>query len=151
MKRFAIRNYGPSRQIPYNGQHICLSNDACIETDDADLAVALEKAGQVYVTDCGGVIAVPEAPKDDEERKVTVDDAEAVHDEKFPPEPEEDKPQETGGTQPPPESTKDKDEIAYAEMTIPELKVLAKDRQIKTSGLKKAELIQALEAYDKEG
>lgn len=149
MKRFAIRNYGPSRQVPYKGQQICLSNDACIETDDADLAAALEKAGQVYVTDCGGVIAVPEASKD-EKRKVTVDDAEAVHDEKFTPEPEEDKPQETGGTQPPPESTKDKDEIAYADMTVKELQVLAKDRQIKTSGVKKAELIQALEAYDKE-
>jgi len=148
MKRFAIRNYGPSRQVPYKGQQICLSNDACIETDDAEEAAVLKAAGQVYVTDCGAVVAIPETPKD-EKRKVTADDVEAVHAENHP---EDEVQQETGGEQPTtPDAKADKDEIAYSDMTVKELQVLAKDRQIKTSGLKKAELIKTLEAYDTEG
>jgi len=165
MSRFVIRNYGISRQFPYKGKSICLSNDQAIETDDVAEAAALGSHQNVHVIDRGAefaapVIVPPEKPADDEKkRKVTVNDAEAVRAEKFPPD-EDEQQQEKGGTQPPPpESTKDKDEIAYAEMTVRELrelfndrqKPLAKDKQVKTSGLKKAELILCLEAYDKEG
>jgi len=156
MARFIIRNYGPSRQFPYKGKQICLSNDAAIETDDVEEAAAFGSHKNVHVHDRGVEFAapVPLAPPEKEkekERQVTVDDVEAVYNEKFPPDEDEQK-QETGGTEPPaPVSKADKDEIAYAEMSVKELLVLAKDRQIKTSGLKKDELIQALEAYDKEG
>lgn len=152
MARFIIRNYGLSRQFLYKGKSICLSNDQAIETDDVDEAAALGSHKDVHVIDCGVEFAAPttpEKPAEKKERNVTVDDAEAVHAEKFPDEDEQQ--QETSETQPPAsdsESTDDKDEIAYADMTYKEIQVLAKDRQIKTSGLKKAELILALEIYD---
>ena len=153
MSRFVIRNYGPSRQIAYKGQQICLSNDQCIETDDADMAQVLGEAEQIHVTDRGIESAAPIPPEKPEpkkeekpkEREVTVDDVEAVHDEKFPDDTES---QETEEGQLPVSSSEGVDEIAYADMTIKELIVLAKDRQIKTSGVKKAGLIEALEAYD---
>jgi len=150
MKRFAIRNYGPTRQVPYKDKQLYIANDGCVETDDAGEAAAFAKVESMYVTDSGVAVVAPEASK--EERKVTVDDVEAVHDEKFPPETEENKSQETGGTQPPaPESKADKDEIAYADMSYKEIQVLAKDRQIKSVGVKKAKLIKALKAYDNAG
>ena len=150
MARFVIRNYGPSRQIPYKGQQICLSNDQCKETDDAEMAAALGKADLIHVTDRGIEAAAPVPPdkRKEKKRKVTIDDAKAVHDEKFPD--EDTQQQTTQGTQQP-ASSEDTDEIAYADMTVKELQVLAKDRQLKTSGVRKAELIKALEAYDAEG
>ena len=149
MKRFAIRNYGPTRQVPYKDKQLYIANDGCVETDDAGEAAAFAKQESMYVTDNGVATVTPEAPKD-EEHQVTVDDVEAVHDEKFPDQDEQQ--QETGGTQPPsPESTKDKDEIAYADMSYKEIQVLAKDRQIKSVGVKKAKLIKALKAYDNAG
>lgn len=153
MARFLIRNYGPSRQIPYKGHSICLSRDQAIETDEVELAVVMKEEKNIYVNDRGAEFAAPvlpkktEKPDDKKERPVTVDNAEAVHAENFPDEDEQPKIQPPA----PVVSTEDKDEIAYADMTVKELQVLAKDRQIKTSGLKKAELIQALEDYDKEG
>jgi hypothetical protein len=146
MTRFVCRNYGPSRQVAYKGQQICLSNDACIETDDVDLAETLKSAGQVYMTDCGEEYATPKPPEDSKQ-KVTVDDAEAVHAEKFP---EDGNQQETQKAEPPPEAKADTDEIDYSNMSVRELQVLAKDRQLKTSGLRKNELVEALIAYDAE-
>ena len=155
MARFICRNYGPSRQVPYKGKSICLSNDQVVETDDAAEAAALGAEKQITVTDRGEEFAAPVPPekpktkKSDkkDERKVTVDDAEAVHAEKFPDADEQEKPKQS----PPPEAKADTDEIAYADMTVKELVVLAKDRQIKTSGVKKAKLLEALIAYDAEG
>jgi len=46
------------------------------------------------------------------------------------------------------EVSEESQEISYGEMKVKDLQILAKDREIKTSGLNKAELIQALEDYD---
>lgn len=156
MARFIIRNYGLSRQFPYKGKQVCLSNDQAIEIDDAELAATLKNHEKMHVHDRGISFATPVPPEKSDKpakknRKVTVDDAEAVHREKFPDEDEQQ--QTTGENQPPPPDAKtDTDEIAYADMTVKELQVLAKDRTppIKTSGLKKDKLIKALEDYDRE-
>lgn len=151
MARFVIRNYGPSRQIPYKGQQICMGRDQAIETDDEKMVVALGKADEIHVTDRGveaAVPVIPEEPNGKKEREVTVDNAEAVHDENFPD--EDDRQQPTQEDQQPAPDGDAEDEIPYANMTVKELQVLAKDREIKTSGLNKAELIQALEDYDAE-
>lgn len=150
MARFLIRNYGPSRQIAYKGQQICLSRDQCIETDDSRIAAVLGAEKQVHVTDHGVEAAAPVPPEkqEGEDRTVTVDDAEAVHDEKFP---DEDVQEQHIQEEQQPVLSNDADEIAYADMNVKELRVLAKDRQIETSDLKKADLIKALEDYDAEG
>jgi hypothetical protein len=49
-----------------------------------------------------------------------------------------------------PESTEESEEMAYADLHVKDLLVLAKDRQLKTTGLNKAKLIEALEEYDKQ-
>ena len=47
-----------------------------------------------------------------------------------------------------PEQSEGSEEIAYSDMKVKDLQILAKDREINTAGLKKAELIEALKAYD---
>lgn len=111
MKRFVIRNYGPSRQFPYKGRPICIANDGAIETDDEKEAAFFKEQEALTVTDRGSELA-PSLPADE------------------------------------PEALEESQEIAYEEMTVKELQVLAKDREIKTSGLSKEKLIQALKNYD---
>lgn len=149
MARFVCRNYGPSRQISHEGNAICLSHDQVIETDDAEEASVIGAEDLITVTDRGEQFATPPVPPEEpaKKRKVTVDNVEAVHREKFP---DADEPKKTV-SKPPPEAKTDADEIAYSDMTVKELQVLAKDRTIKTSGLLKDELIKALIAYDAEG
>lgn len=116
MGRFGIRNYGPTRQIPYKGEQILMVNDGYIDTDDEVLASVLAEQEKIYVTDHGAAFApmvtASEKPKADEAPDVP------------------------------------EDEISYEDMTVPELKVLAKDRELDVKGLKKAEIIEALQAYD---
>lgn len=118
MKRFVIRNYGPTRQLSYKAQQICITNDCAIETDDAEMAYALEQHGQITVTDRG------------------TDVGEDFDAHKAPPE---------AAVNP---GVEDIDEISYEDMNWKEILALAKDRQIKTYGLKKPELIRALQEYD---
>lgn len=114
MKRFVIRNYGPSRQFPYKDQHIPISNDCAIETDDKEEAAFFKKQKALTVTDRGSELApsLSVEPETHKESEVS-------------------------------------NEISYGDMTVKELQVLVKDREMKASGLNKAELIQALEDYDK--
>jgi len=111
MKRFVIRNYGPTRQFPYKDKHIFIANDCAIETDDEEEVGALSGQESVHVTDRGSELVPPSSPI------------------KKPEAPEE---------------------IAYEDMKVKELQMLAKDREMDVSGLKKAELIAALQAYDAE-
>ena len=148
MARFVIRNYGQTQQVPYQNTQIIIARDGAIETDDEDIAATMKAQKDITVTDHGAQ-ATSTPPKQKKKKKkkktqqVTVDDVEAVHAENFPDEDEkEETPQEDESTE--------IDEITYEEMTVVELKVLAKDRQIPTSGLLKAELIQALKDYDAE-
>ena len=114
MKRFVIRNYGLTRQIPYKDQQVCIANDQAIETDDEELVAVLRKHENLHITDRSSELA----------SSLPVDEPG-----------ESGKPEESG-------------EVAYKDMLVPDLRVIAKDREIKTSGLNKAELIQALEDYD---
>jgi len=115
MKRFAIRNYGLTRQIPYKDQQVFIANDQAIETDDEELVAVLRKHENLYVTDRSPELA-SSLPAEEPEK---LEEPEAS------------------------------EEISYEGMTVKELQILAKDRQIKTSGLNKAELIEALQDYDK--
>lgn len=156
MSRFVIRNYGPSRQIPYKGRSICLSNDQCIETDDVDMATVLGEEKLITVTDRGvefAVPAVPETTTTNENRQVTIDDAEAVHAENFPDEDEDSQTQEQetqDAEQPLPDDAMEY--IDYNDLTVKELRVLCEDRQIEVDNskgyVKKDELIGLLEDYD---
>lgn len=145
MARFVIRNYGTSKQVPYKGQQITFIHDQAIETDDEILAGALAAQDRAHLTDRGldaVALVPPEVPDEKKERKVTVDK------EPVPKEDAEDiqkKESETDAA-----SEEIDDGIAYEEMTVKELQVLAKDRQLSTSGLLKDELIQALKDYDSE-
>jgi len=117
MKRFVIRNYGPTRQFPYKDRQIFIANDSAIETDDAKEAVFFKEQEAVHVTDRGSEVTSLTPSVEEPETSEEV--------------------------------TEETEEIAYSDMLLKELQVLAKDREIKTSGLNKAELIQALEEYDK--
>jgi len=147
MARFVIRNYGQTQQVPYQNTQIIIARDGAIETDDEDIAATMKAQKDILVTDHGAqaTSTPPEEPKQKKKKKrqVTIGNVEAVHAEKFP---DEDEKEET----PQEDESIEIDEIAYEEMTVVELKVLAKDRQIPTSGLLKAELIQALKDYDAE-
>lgn len=117
MKRFVIRNYGPSRQVPYNGQSVCLSNDQCIETDDDEMANVFREEERITVTDRGEELAtISNSPvEESKEEKVVVDP----------------------------------NELSYDDMSLDELRALAKDRKIAGAGkLKIGGLIEALEEYD---
>lgn len=115
MKRFVIRNYGLTRQIPYKDQQVCIANDQAIETDDEELVAVLRKHENLHVTDRGSELASSLPVVDEPERS---------------------------------EESEESDEIAYEDILLKDLQVIAKDREIKSSGLNKAELIQALEDYD---
>lgn len=114
MKRFVIRNYGPSRQFQMGPNQICLAHDHAIETDDEDLAKDLGGEDSVHVVDRGPqtVQVVKDNPNPDSD-----------------PDP-------------------DPDAVSYTEMTVPELRDLAKDRQLDVKKLKKDEIIAVLEEYD---
>jgi len=112
MKRFVIRNYGLSRQIPYKDQQVFIANDRAIETDDEELVAVLRKHENLHVTDRGSELA---------SSLLVVDK---------------------------PEKSEESGEIAYKDMLMSDLQVIAKSREVKTSGLNKVELIQALEDYD---
>lgn len=145
MARFVIRNYGTSKQVPYKGQQIVFLHDQAIETDDEGEAKALAGQDRAHLTDRGldaVALVPPEVPDKKKERKVTVDKE---------PVPKEDS-EDVQEKEPEPEVAPEESEdgIAYEEMTVKELQVLAKDRQLPTSGLLKAELIQALKDYDSE-
>jgi len=119
--------------VPYKGQQIILANDCAKETDDIELATALQNVEAMHVTDRCPETPGPSLPPKIEKSKT----------------PEE--PQTSSGeSQTSEEPDEVTEEIAYNNMLLKELQVLAKDRQIKVSGLNKAELIEALEAYDKE-
>ena len=146
MARFVIRNYGQTRQVPYQNTQIIIARDGAIETDDEDIAATMKEQKDITVTDHGAqATSTPpkQKKKKKKKRQVTVDDVEAVNAENFP---DKDEKEET----PQKDKSTEIDEIAYEDMTVVELKVLAKDRQIPTSGLLKAELIQALKDYDAE-
>jgi len=142
MARFVIRNYGQSRQVPYQNTQIYIARDGAMETDDEDIAATMKGQKDMTVTDHGvqSNPAPSEEPKQkgkDKKRQITVDKE---------PVPKEDPVEKVT----PEVVSEEAEEIAYEEMTVKELQVLAKDRQLTTSGLLKAELIQALKDYDAE-
>jgi len=142
MARFVIRNYGQSRQVPYQNTQIYIARDGAMETDDENIAATMKGQKDMTVTDHGvqSNPAPPEEPKQkgkDKKRQITVDKE---------PVPKEDPVEKVT----PEVVSEEAEEIAYEEMTVKELQVLAKDRQLTTSGLLKAELIQALKDYDAE-
>ena len=116
MKRFVIRNYGPSRQIPCLGETYCLINDSCIETDDTEVAAVFQEEDRITVTDRGSELApISVVSEEIKEEKVTLDP----------------------------------NDLSYDDLSLSELRILAKDRGMKgIGGCKIGELIEALEAYD---
>jgi len=132
MIRFVVRNYGVTRQVPYKGQQVIIANDKAIETDDMELVAVLQNIEAMHVTDrCPGTPG-PSLPP--------------IVKTETPEEPQA----SSGESQTSEEPDEVTEEIAYNDMLLKELQVLAKDRQIKVSGLNKARLIKALEKYDKE-
>lgn len=82
MKRFVIRNYGPSRQVHYKGIGHCLSNDQSIETNDAKMAAAFAEEEQIHVTDRGEEIGtVSEQESKQQETQAEIADGEISYDE----------------------------------------------------------------------
>lgn len=127
MGRFVIRNYGRTRQFPYKDKQIYIANDKAIETDDVEMVAVLQNFPQMEVTDHCPETPGPSLPSP----KVVPDEVEQTPDEVLA------------------EVVESSDEIAYGDMSLKELQELGKDRQLKVSGLKKAELIVVLEDYDK--
>lgn len=130
MTRFIVRNYGPTRQVQYKNLQVIIANDKVIETDDIELVAVLQNYTAIHVTD-----RRPETPGPCLPPVVLIKDEPEVVD-------------ETVQTAEELEATGTVEEIAYSDMKMPELQALGKDRQLKVSGLKKAELIKALEEYD---
>jgi len=121
MKRFVVRNYGPSRQLPVGGQQVCVVNDGIIETDNEAEAAALGAFEQITVTDRGSGIAPTSSPDANHEEK-----HEENHD----------------------DSVDEPEDESYEDMNLDELQAIAKDREIPTAGLDEAQLIWALVKYD---
>ena len=124
MKRFVIRNYGPSRQFHIENMQIPIGHEAAIETDDEKIAsffLELPKKERVCVTDRGKEVTLQGLPSEQREAQADNDD-----------------------------STDETEELTYDDLTLPELKAIAKDRNLNISGKKKAEIIELLEAYDVE-
>ena len=137
MIRFIVRNYGSTRQVQHKGQQIIIAHDKAIETDDIDLVAALQNYKAMYVTDRSPGTPGPSLPpvvpiEDGEDNQNGNNQGENNND--------QGENQQQGEDQ--------QQEIAYAAMKVPELQALAKDRQMKVSGLLKPELIKALEDYD---
>lgn len=155
MKRFVIRNYGNSIQFPYKGANVTIHKESVIETDDEGLASAAERANYEDGINLGvsdrGVNVHENSPQETDkqfnhdDRKPTASLAEKadaladVNEEdknKLPDVPEVDDPVE---------------EISYDDMTVVELKELAKDREVDVKGMNKAEIVKALSDFDKAG
>ena len=83
MKRFVIRNYGPSLQIPYKNKGICLSNDQCFETNDEELVEFLKSDEQfknVHVADRGSELAQSSSPEAEETAVAVIESDEIEYD-----------------------------------------------------------------------
>jgi hypothetical protein len=149
MKRFVIRNYGPSRQLRYKKYSICIANDSVIETNDENMVKAMTKHENIHVTDRGSEVVAATDPieefGDEVQRKCTVDNPEALYKEQFP-DPDGDG-NETSVDSDVSEALSD-DDISYDDMRAPELKALAKNRGVYSKGMRKGEIIEALESYD---
>jgi hypothetical protein len=152
MKRFVIRNYGPSRQFDFKGNQIVMNHDGSVETSDEELTRYLGDQEQIEVTDRGIELALPSEPEAEEsreERQVTADNPEALHRENHPDEDEgeEDSVEEEDQGRSV-ELEREDEELSYGKLTVPELRELCKDRQISATGLLKNDLVEALQAYD---
>jgi len=123
MKRFVVRNYGASRQLPVSGKQVCVLNDGIVETDDVMEAQALAGFEHMTMTDRGSELAAPSSPGEVQEKQPKGKQKDSVD------EPEDE---------------------SYEDMSSVELQAIAKDREIETSGLADAEIIKALVAYDDE-
>ena len=154
MKRFVIRNYGASIQVPYKGCNVTFTRDSIIETDDSGLAVVIREFTKqdgvnLCVTDRGSHL-VANPPVTDESKDIK------NHDDRVPtasletPDAPIDK-NEEGVKDVETKEPEPDEEISYSDMTIPELKELAKDRDVDVKGMNKAKIVKALEDFDKAG
>lgn len=144
MKRFVIRNYGPSRQIPFGSQQICFSRDTAIETDDEKLVEAMRSHKAIHVTDRGIQVNVAPEPKLEIESELRpdsiVDSPEALHNESS---------SETVDTN----SSVTLDEVTeapYQSLDPSELRTIAKDRRVWVRGMSKEQMVEALKKYDQD-
>jgi hypothetical protein len=47
---YVIRNYGPTRQLPYKNQYITITNDGAIETNDEEMVNVLRTYPKIHVS-----------------------------------------------------------------------------------------------------
>lgn len=135
MPRFIIRNYGQPRQIPHEGKILTVLYDGVIETDDPTLALVADGMEKMHVSDRGEEFISPSAREEAPEvLESTSEVFESAPDASIEPE----------------AAVADSEELSYEDLTVAELKALCKDREINSTKLRKAELIEALQAYDEE-
>lgn len=55
---YVIRNYGPSKQLPFKNQHISISRDAAIVTDDLEVVQALSGQSMINISKQPGTMTL---------------------------------------------------------------------------------------------
>jgi len=164
MTRFLIRNYGASRHLHHKGKITLIVSDGAIETDDVDFIASISHEKKLHIIDRGpeyGGRVTPEPKPElvqlDGNGESIVDNPEAIYQENHPESVEDEdvckdsKNSELGSSEVEDSENQEQEEIEdYDDLTVVELKVIAKDRSIETKGLLKAEIVEALEKYDSE-
>lgn len=129
MARFVIRNYGSSRNLPDgHGSYIFMERDSARETEDEALAELFASYPDVHVSGREDV-AVAVAPLPPPEGPPPLEG---------PPDEQEDDDDQD-------EDVQEEDEaVDYSALFLVDLQEIAKERDIKTAGLKKSDLVEAL-------
>lgn len=123
MVRFVIRNYGPSRKVPYKDMHVFIGQDKAIETDDAELANAFASVPKVTVKARPGVPTSPVPVSTPDPEKGVID--EPVEDDDFD-EPVEDDDEFDGED----DDDEEDESIDYDSMLKRDLLTLARERDV---------------------
>lgn len=148
MERFIIRNYGTSRNLPDgHGSYIFLEHDAARPTNDEDMAKLFNTYPDVQVAERDGkLVGLPEPV-------VFAAPPEGPAPPKEPPDEGEDEDKgdqgEAKGALSEDEQVEEVKAIEYKTLLLGDLQEIAKEREIPTSGVLKADLIVALQEYDR--
>ncbi len=139
MDRYVIRNYGSSRNLPDGkGSYVFMERDSARETNDEELAKLFASYPEVHVAERGGdalpapPVSVPPVgpspPGDEDEEPEDGDQIDSGED---------------GASQGEDENDQAA-EVDYSSLLVADLLTIATERNIKTTGLLKADLVEAL-------
>lgn len=137
-ERYVIRNYGPSRNLPWKRSYIYIERDGVRGTDDLAMAEEFARFPQITVSERGAREIKPPGqatgpPVPDAPPPIDKDETEITE-----------SPESVEGS----ETVDVAMAIDYSLLLVKDLREICEERDISTEGLLKQDLIAALEDHD---